>query len=173
MSMASALTKLGLLFWLQNHPIQITWAKAAPQPHWDLFVSSEVKYSNQQKGWISWKKLGLFSPARLQGFAMGLHEDAHHAIQKVRPGTALHPKASHSVSSCMLGDHFCSYKIPLGQREDFRTCASRDASQSPTSTARWHLTSKDEFERIPKNYRGKCTAAAKYHFTQSESNYFL
>lgn len=47
MSMPSALRKVGLLFCLQNHPIKITQAKAAPQPHLNHPVSSEVKYYDQ------------------------------------------------------------------------------------------------------------------------------
>lgn len=162
MTTSSALTNVSLLLCLQNHPVKITWAKADQQPHWDLPISSEVKYSNQ------WKVVFLPHGFRVLQWAV-----AHHTMQKVRPGTALPLKASPSLSSCMLEDHFCIYKIPLGHREDFRTCASGDAYPPPTSSATWHLRFKDEFERIPKNYSGKCTAGAKYHFTASESNNFL
>lgn len=95
---------------------------------------------------VNFLKQILPSPAWLHGFAMGPQQDGTPCHAKFRPCTALHLKESHSLSSCMLEDYFCSYKIPPGQREDFRTCASRDAYPPPTSSAMWHLRFKDEFE---------------------------
>lgn len=126
-SAPSALARGALLLCLQDHPVTITWAKAAQHSPRDHPPSSEVKYSDQRKGWTSWNRFAAFSPAQLQGFPRGPPQDGHHATQKVRPGTALCLQTP-CISSGTPEDHFCSYKIPWGQREDLRTRASREAS---------------------------------------------
>lgn len=77
-------------------------------------------------------------PCTAAGICNGPSPRRHTKLSKRQGQVQLCTSKHHTLPLACQKTSSAVIKIPLGQREDFRTCASKDSYPPPTSSATWH-----------------------------------